>query len=111
MLERFPTIDGKPHGAFSDTLLQVLNNDINADIDNNGIITYSELKKTVRNKMRLRGFDHTPQGLPSLAEDKGKLASRGIFGHQNAKPITIKKKTKPILNKLTLQSNKKIRHK
>lgn len=106
MLERYPTIDGKPHGAFSDTLLRVLDNDINADIDQDGFITYSELKKTVRNKMRLRGFDHTPQGLPSLAEDKGKLASRNIFGHGDKKQITKKMVVKkPVLNKLTLLTN------
>lgn len=84
MVDSFPTIDGKSHGAFSDTLLRILNNDINADIDGDGDVTYSELKKTVRDKMRVRGFDHTPQGLPSLAEDTTKLASRSIFGDTKA---------------------------
>ncbi|MDH5301741.1 MAG: caspase family protein, partial [Gammaproteobacteria bacterium] len=80
MLNIYPTIDGKPHGAFTDTLLRVLNSEIEADMDQNGDISYSELKTSVRNLMRIRGFNHTPQGLPSLAEDKKNLASRGILG-------------------------------
>lgn len=80
MVNVFPTIDGRAHGAFSDTLLKALNNDINADVDGDGTVTYAELKKTVRDKMRVRGFDHTPHGLPSLAEDTHHLASRAIFG-------------------------------
>ncbi|HEY5603680.1 MAG TPA: caspase family protein [Gammaproteobacteria bacterium] len=80
MVDVFPTIDGKSHGAFSDTLLKILNKDIDADVNGDGVVSYSELKQVVRDKMRVRGFDHTPQGLPSLAEDTGNLASRSIFG-------------------------------
>jgi hypothetical protein len=96
MVEVFPTIDGQAHGAFSDTLLKALNNDINADIDGDGTVTYAELKKTVRDKMRVRGFDHTPHGLPSLAEDTRHLASRGIFGDAGGeKPTNDKPAEKP----------------
>ncbi|MFV2061231.1 MAG: caspase family protein [Gammaproteobacteria bacterium] len=95
MLSRYPTIDGKPHGAFSDTLLRVLNNNYNADSNHDGLITYSELKNTIRYFMRIRGFDHTPHGLPSVAEDQYKLATRGIFGLRkkvNSKGNNIPKK-------------------
>ncbi len=80
MLDIYPTIDGKPHGAFTDTLLRILNKEIDPDIDQNGLVSYGELKTTVRSLMRIRGFDHTPQGLPSLAEDKGNLSKRSLFG-------------------------------
>lgn len=96
LIDAYPTIDGKPHGAFSDTLLRVLTKNIDADIDQDGSITYAELKKTVRDAMRTRGFNHTPQGLPSLAEDRGNLASRGIFSGadqvsaaQNSQPVAV----------------------
>ncbi len=80
MLDIYPTIDGKPHGAFTDTLLRILNHEIDSDIDQNGLVSYGELKKSVRNLMRIRGFDHTPQGLPSLAEDTENLSKRSLFG-------------------------------
>jgi len=80
MIEKFPTIDLKPHGAFTDSLLRTLNNRQHSDIDNNGVVTYAELKKTVQNIMRQNKFSHTPQSLPSLAEDTNNLASRPIFG-------------------------------
>lgn len=79
MLRVYPTVDGKPHGAFTDTLLRVLNKEIDSDINQDGLVSYGELKQAVRNLMRIRGFNHTPQGLPTLAEDRGNLAQRGIF--------------------------------
>jgi len=79
MLDRFPTIDNKPHGAFTDSLLRVLNKELHSDVNNDGNISYAELKKTIRDTMRTRGFNHTPQGLPSLAEDKHNLSNRAIF--------------------------------
>ncbi|MFV1984991.1 MAG: caspase family protein [Thiohalomonadales bacterium] len=118
MLDRYPTIDGKPHGAFSDTLLRVLDNNFNADTNHDGLITYSELKNTLRYFMRIRGFDHTPQGLPSLAEDHGALAARGIFGLDKKNAITLKpannkpvKQNKPSINtvsKPTSYTNNKV---
>jgi len=104
MLKRYPTIDGKPHGAFSDTLLRVLNYEYSADTDQNGFITYSELKNTMRYFMRIRGFDHTPQGLPSLAEDRGKLATKAIFGNSTKKSISQDIKTSNQLAKRSINS-------
>lgn len=79
-LREFPTVDNKPHGSFTDTLLRVLKGELSADNDKDGSLTYAELKTAVRHHMRQRGFIHTPQGLPSLAEDTQRLAYRGIFG-------------------------------
>ncbi|MEK6748373.1 MAG: caspase family protein [Pseudomonadota bacterium] len=80
LLKIYPTLDGKPHGAFTDTLLRVLNKEIDSDSNQDGYTSYSELKQAVRNLMRIRGFDHTPQGLPTLAEDRANLAQRAVFG-------------------------------
>jgi hypothetical protein len=90
MLDLFPTIDGKPHGAFSDSLLRVLNKTISSDNNNDNVISYSELKQAVRKFMRIRGFSHTPQSLPSVVDDIGKLANQGIFG-EVIKFLTYKK--------------------
>ena len=92
LLTKIPTIDGKAHGAFTDTLLRVLNKPASADLNKNGEVTYAEITKTVRKRMRRRGFDHTPNGLPSIAEDSTSLASRGIF--RNANLIAVSQKEK-----------------
>ncbi len=83
-LKLYPTLDGKPHGAFSDTLLRVLAKDINADRDNNGQISYGELSTTLRRQMRSRGFNHTPRGLPTLADDTTLLNNKPMFGSVSA---------------------------
>ena len=79
LLKFKPTVDGKAHGAFTDTLLRVLIDPKKADSDHNGRVTYQEITKTVRQLMRTRGFDHTPNGLPTVAEDETGLTSRGLF--------------------------------
>jgi len=79
LLKFKPTVDGKAHGAFTDTLLRVLMQPEKADSDHNGRVTYQEVTKAVRNIMRTRGFDHTPNGLPTVAEDDSGLTSRGLF--------------------------------
>jgi len=79
LLKFKPTVDGKAHGAFTDTLLRVLMDPNKADSDRNGRVTYQEVTKTVRHIMRNRGFDHTPNGLPTVAEDESGLTSRGLF--------------------------------
>jgi len=79
LLKFKPTVDGKAHGAFTDTLLRVLIDPKKADSDHNGRVTYQEVTKAVRNIMRNRGFDHTPNGLPTVAEDESGLTSRGLF--------------------------------
>jgi len=81
MLSQYPTVDSKPHGAFTDSLLRILNNYIDTDINKDGSITYAELKKTIRNVMRERGFNHTPQGLPTLSQDRSGILDKSLFGY------------------------------
>ncbi|MDD4963457.1 MAG: caspase family protein [Gallionella sp.] len=75
-----PTVDNQPHGALTDTLLRVLKGDISADLDGNGKIDYAELHQTVLQFMEGREYGHTPQRLPSLAEDTKHVAMLPLFG-------------------------------
>ena len=92
LLKFKPTVDGKAHGAFTDTLLRVLIDPKKADTDHNGRVTYQEVTKAVRHMMRSRGFDHTPNGLPTVAEDDNGLTSRGLFRNVFAKAEKPEKK-------------------
>lgn len=92
LLKSKPTVDGKAHGAFTDTLLRVLIEPQQADFDNNKQVTYAEITKSIRQIMRERGFDHTPNGLPSVAEDSRGLSSRGLFRN-----VESANKTEPVL--------------
>jgi hypothetical protein len=95
MLKFRPTIDGKAHGAYTDTLLRVLDDPSLADVNRDDKVSYKELTKAVRKMMRTRGFDHTPNGLPTFAEDVGDLSSRGILrpkqvGSKSTKRVVVK---------------------
>jgi hypothetical protein len=79
-----PTFDNLPHGAFTDTFLRVLSGDLNADTNNDGQINYSEVKTSVLEFMRQRGYPHTPQSLPAVAEDHNGLAEKNIFNLEQA---------------------------
>lgn len=89
MVAEYPTIDGKPHGAFSDTLLRILNKNIDSDTNNDGSISYSELKQTVRAQMSARGFEHSPQGLPTIIDDKTNLGKQALFGMASARGLKL----------------------
>lgn len=80
MIALYPTYDGNPHGAFTDTLLRALMGDIDADVDSDGSVSYAELRDTLQREMRNRGFSSTPQGLPALQEDYNMLAETPVFG-------------------------------
>ncbi|ABC30130.1 protein containing EF-hand calciumn-binding domain [Hahella chejuensis KCTC 2396] len=78
-LHEFPTFDNRPHGAFTDTLLTVLDAPAHADVDRDGQVSYAELQKTVERRMRQRRFNQTPQGLPALEQDDGELSRQAVF--------------------------------
>jgi len=106
LLAIHPTIDGRPHGAFTDSLLRILNEEISADINQDGKITYAELKTSVRNLMRLRGFNHTPQGLPPLAEDDFNLANRVVFERKKVRASLAHSDNNKIINNYPLKFNR-----
>lgn len=78
-LLRYPTFDNKPHGAFTDALIRVLEGDVFADYDSNGTLDYAEVHAAVMQFMSDRGYGHVPQKLPALHEDAGKLANQPLL--------------------------------
>lgn len=80
MLGRMPTVDGKPHGAFTDAFLRVMMGQVPADEDGDGFLSYGEVYQGLRSFMGQRPYTHTPTRLPSLSDDGSNLASRSLFG-------------------------------
>ena len=84
-LDRWPTLSGEPHGAFTDTLLRVLAADLPADTNGDGL-SYQELYTAASWYMDKRGYGHFPQLLPRAQEDVGSLATRKVFGESESVP-------------------------
>jgi hypothetical protein len=82
MLARFPTRDGRPHGAFSDGLARVLAGELEADGDADGVLSYSELLLSLGAFMRERGYPQTPQLLPAADTAPVSLAHAAVLGRQ-----------------------------
>lgn len=78
-LKRYPSIDGKAHGALTDTLLRVLSGDIKADSNRDGKLDFVELHAAVGDFMHQRSYGHTPQRLPTVAEDARGVGRRALF--------------------------------
>lgn len=78
-LSDYPTIDGKPHGAFTDSLLRVFNDPLSSDQDRDGSVSYAELRSSLRAQMEARKFTHAPQGLPSLSQDKSNINNKTVL--------------------------------
>ncbi|MEM9387551.1 MAG: caspase family protein [Pseudomonadota bacterium] len=79
MLSRFPTLDARPHGAFTDALLRYLTLEQVADEDGNGAISYSELYNAVRSFMSARRYRHMPQRRPLPNQSAGRIEDRVVF--------------------------------
>ena len=75
------TLDGKPHGAFTDSLLRTLRQMGGADANHDGTVSNSELFAAVRARMSAAGYGHSPQILPLRSEDKdtGGLLDQAAF--------------------------------
>lgn len=76
---RYPTIDGKAHGAMTDALLRVLHGQEVADFDASGSVSVHEMHQAVARFMAERAYGHTPQRLPSVSEDQSGAAMRALF--------------------------------
>ncbi len=78
-LHKIPTIDNKPHGAFTNTLLEYLYQPESADLNKDKKVSYFELTKTLTKRMEERGFSHTPSALPTQKDDIHQLANQSVF--------------------------------
>jgi len=88
MLAAYPTVDDRPHGALTDALLRVLEGKVGADYDGDGHMSLSEVHRAVGHFMSTRGYGHTPQRLPSVAEDEANRASQPLLRSAGAGKAT-----------------------
>jgi hypothetical protein len=79
LIERFPTSDGLPHGALTDTVLRVLTGRMQADTNDDGTLTYDELYRGVRQFMDERGYPQSPRLLPERGGEREALVARPLF--------------------------------
>jgi hypothetical protein len=77
---RFPTVDGKPHGAFTNSLLEALAGA--GDLNHDGHITFEELHEFTRQSVQAH-YAQTPQLLAPLT---GTAISAPAFAIAAAKP-------------------------
>jgi Caspase domain/Domain of unknown function (DUF4384) len=83
-LRALPTVDNRPHGALTDALLRVLVGSLPADRNRDGAVDHAEAFAAIGRFMAIRGYPHTPQSLPSAAEDGALLAHAPLFGTRPA---------------------------
>lgn len=79
LLGAMPTIDGKPHGALTDALLRVLQGQLPADLDGDGLLSLNEVYRATSDFMAQRAYGHTPQRLPAVADDQQGLGNRPVL--------------------------------
>lgn len=73
------TLDGKPHGAFTDALLRTLGDAARADANGDAVLTAWELFAGLKARMNMADLPHSPQLLPSPREDFAGLLGRPAF--------------------------------
>ena len=78
LLYLYPTIDGKPHGALTDSLLRVLAGQVQIDTNNDGAWSQMELYTALRSLVQQR-FKQTPQALPKQGGNADNLHARAFF--------------------------------
>lgn len=79
-LTQFKTLDNKPHGAFTDSLLRGLSGQLHTDLNGDEQTNYSEMHTAIKRFMKTREYQHESQVLPELAEDKQLLRMRNVLG-------------------------------
>lgn len=77
-LHRYPTIDGKPHGVLTDSLLRVLAGQRPVDTDHDGRWSQFELYTAVKSDVQRR-FNQSPQALPRRGRMAKRLHARPFF--------------------------------
>ena len=73
------TLDGKPHGAFTDALLRSLRDAAEADANDDGLLAVWELFADLKARMSEADLPHSPQLMPSPGEDLAGLLNRPAF--------------------------------
>ena len=66
------TVDGKPHGAFTDSVLRLLD----GEILKGQRFSFAQAYLAISRFMGRRGYGHEPQLLPALAEDDSDIGAR-----------------------------------
>lgn len=95
-LNRLPTVDGQPHGAFSDAFLRAITGDIPANTNQDETLTYDELYRGIRKFMEQRGYSHTPRTLPSILERRTNILHHAVFEQPTALLPIHKQKPVPL---------------
>ena len=73
------TLDGKPHGAFTDAVLRALREFPHADANGDGQVSNREFFAKVKLGMALANIPHSPQLLPTPGTDAAGLGDRAMF--------------------------------
>ena len=73
------TLDGKPHGAFTDALLRTLRDASEADANGDDVLTTLELFNAVKVRMSEAALPHSPRLMPNAGEDVAGLLERPAF--------------------------------
>ena len=73
------TLDGKPHGAFTDAVLRALRELPGADANGDAVVTNQEFFADVKLRMAVANIPHSPQMLPSPGADHRDLAGQAAF--------------------------------
>jgi hypothetical protein len=93
LLYLYPTIDGKPHGALTDSLLRVLAGQVQVDTNNDGKWSQMELYTALRSLVQQR-FKQTPQALPTQGGNANNLHARAFFVRSGG-GLALETKTSP----------------
>ena len=80
------TLDGKPHGAFTDAVLRTLRELPNADANGDAVVTNREFFAGVKLRMAVANIPHSPQMLPSPGVDHRDLAGQAAFAASSTPP-------------------------
>ena len=80
------TLDGKPHGAFTDAVLRALRELPGADANGDAVVTNQEFFADVKLRMAVANIPHSPQMLPSPGADHRDLAGQAAFRTASATP-------------------------
>jgi hypothetical protein len=95
-LARTPTLDGRPHGAFTDALLRVLEGQIPGDLDGDGLLSLNEVHRAISDFMGQRAYGHTPQRLPAVVEDSNGLGNRPVLSARGVAAKSTRRSIEPL---------------